>query len=174
MRLRIFALLWVVVSLSSCGWFGHHSAESKAAADAPTPIPPLIARRGEEHTLSDALGGIGFKPFIPQHVTIVTAALLPAFSGDDLRKNRGLGIEYESSGRLYALSEWPTNGDAVDGAKFVGNESGCDISSFRRDGFLWSSGARISTLQPDGNVAPSAVLREARRIIREGACRELR
>lgn len=174
MRLRIFVLLWVVVSLSSCGWFGHRSAETKAAADAPTPIPALIARRGEEHTLGDALGGIGFKPFIPQHVTVVTAALLPAFSGDDLRKNRGLGIEYESGGRLYALSEWPTNGYGADGAILVGNEAGCDISSFRRDGFLWSSGARISTLQPDGNVAPSTVLREARRIIREGACRELR
>ena len=176
MRLRFLALLWVALSCSSCGWF-HHSAASEPAPNASptaTPIPALIARRGEEHKLADALDGIGFKPYIPQHVTIITAALLPAFSGEDLRKNRGLGIEYESAGRLSALSEWPSNGGGVEGAKAAGSESGCDIQSFRRDGFLWSSSTRISTLQPDGNVPPSYVLRETRRIIREGACRELR
>jgi hypothetical protein len=169
------ALLWVALSCSSCGWF-HHSAAEPAPSASPTstPVPALIARRGEEHTLAEALDGIGFKPFVPQHVTIVTAALLPAFSGDDLRKNRGIGIEYESSGRLYALSQWPSNGDSPDGMKPAGSESGCDIESFRRDAFSWSSATRVATLQPDGNVPPSLVLREARRIIREGACRDQR
>ncbi|HXP94471.1 MAG TPA: hypothetical protein VN905_13450 [Candidatus Binatia bacterium] len=174
MQLRILALLWVALSCSSCGWF-HHSASSEPAPNATaTPIPALIARRGEEHPLAEALDGIGFKPFIPQHVTIVTAAVLPAFSGEDLRKNRGLGVEYESSGRLFALSQWPSNGGGVEGAKPAGSEAGCEISSFRRDGFLWATATRVATLQPDGNVPPSAVLRETRRIIREGACRELR
>lgn len=177
MRFRIFAVIWVVLSCSSCGWFHQGAAASAPAPNASptaTPVPALIARRGEEHTLADALNGIGFRPFVPQHVTVVTAALLPAFSGEDLRKNRGLGIEYESAGNLYALSQWPTNGEGVEGATPAGSESGCDIESFRRDGFLWTSGTRIATLQPDGNVPPSYVLREARRIIREGACRELR
>ena len=174
MQLRLLALLWVALSCSSCGFFHHSSAPAPEASPTATPIPALIARRGEEHTLADALAGIGFKPFIPQHVTMVTAALLPAFTGEDLRKNRGLGIEYLSAAKLYALSQWPTNGEAVEGAKPAGNEAGCEILSFRRDGFLWSTATRIATLQPDGNVPPSIVLREARRIIREGACRELR
>jgi hypothetical protein len=175
MRLRILGLLWTVLSCSSCGWF-HHSAAAPAPGASPsaTPVPALVARRGEEHSLAEALDGIGFKPFMPRHVTIVTAALLPAFAGDDLRKNRGIGIEYESNGRLYALSQWPSNGESVEGAKPVGDEAGCSISSFRRDGFLWAYATHVPTLQPDGNVPPSFVLREARRIIREGACREPR
>jgi hypothetical protein len=176
MRIRILALISVVLSCSSCGLF-HHSAANEPAPNASptaTAIPALIARRGDEHTLAESLDGIGFKPFIPQHVTVITAALLPAFSGEDLRKNRGIGIEYESAGKLYALSQWPTNGDSPEGMTPAGSEAGCDIESFRRDGFLWTGGTRIATLQPDGNVPPSFVLREARRIIREGACREPR
>lgn len=169
MRLRILALLWTVLSCSSCGFFHHNDAP--AAEPTPTPVPPLIARRGEEQTLQEALNGIGFKPFIPPHVSIITTALLPAFSGEDFRKNRGIGIEYESGGRLYALSQWPSNGMSVEGATPVGTEAGCDIASFRRDGFTWASATLVYTFQPDGNVAPALVLREAKRIIRQGACR---
>jgi hypothetical protein len=172
MLLRFLALLWVVLSCSSCGFF-HHTAAPAPVATA-TPIPTLISLRGEEHPLPDALEGIGFKPFLPQHVRIITAALLPAFEGDDLRKNRGLGIEYENAGRLYALSQWPNNGYSVEGAKPAGDEGGCDIESFRRDGFDWSTGTRVLTLLPDGREPPRAVLREAHRLIREGACRDLR
>ncbi len=117
------------------------------------------------------MDGIGFKPFVPQHVSIVAVALLPAFSGDDLRKNRGIGIEYENAGRLYALSEWPNNGMSVENTTPVGTEAGCDIASFRRDGFTWANAVFVYTFQPDGNVAPALVLREAKRIIRAGACR---
>src|SRR5579875_1955362 len=98
----------------------------------------------------------------------------PPLPGDDVRKNRGIGIEYESAGGLYALSQWPSHGVSPEGATPVGTEAGCPISMFRRAGFLWQSATRISTLQPDGDAAPSSVLHEARRIIREGACRDRR
>lgn len=173
MRSRILALLWLVLSCSSCGFF-HHGTSAPEAAPTATPIPTLMARRGEAHTMAEALDGIGFRPFVPQHVVIVTTALLPAFSGDDFRRNRGFGVEYESGGNLFALSEWPSNGDSPEGMTPAGTEAGCEIDSFRPDSFLWMSGTSVVTLQPDGNVAPKIVLREAHRIIREGACRELR
>ncbi len=174
MQLRVLALLWVAVSCGSCGWSSGRSAANDASQAHQTAVPALIARRGEERSLGDALAGIGFTPFIPRHVVVVTAALLPPFTGDDVRKNRGIGIEYESAGGLYALSQWPSHGVSPEGATPVGTEAGCPISMFRRAGFLWQSATRISTLQPDGDAAPSSVLHEARRIIREGACRDRR
>lgn len=175
MRLRLLTLLWVVLTCPSCAIVAHipffNHASAPAAKPTMTPFPTLIGSRGEAHPLDEALNLIGFKPFIPQRVTVVTGAVLAPFAGEDFRRNRGLGIEYEAGGRLYALSQWPTNGFTAEGAKPAGSEAGCDISSFRRDGFLWETATRVSTLQPDGTVPPAEVLREARRLIREGACR---
>src|SRR5579875_1955363 len=76
-QLRVLALLWVAVSCGSCGWSSGRSAANDASRAHQTAVPALIARRGEERSLGDALAGIGFTPFIPRHVVVVTAALLP-------------------------------------------------------------------------------------------------
>jgi hypothetical protein len=133
---------------------------------------------GIEMSEQAARHGIAFRPFAPPR-RIVAVALLPAFHGDDVRANRGIGFEYvDTAGRRYALAQWPANGGTI--ARFLPLdpvEPGCENArSFPRgtrpNGIVWStSHGLIVTLQADGTNDAQTLGREWRKLIRRGVCR---
>jgi hypothetical protein len=145
----------------------------------PTPSPYLIARMGIETPERDALGGIGFRPFVPSHRPAVVALLAP-FKGADTAQNRGIGYEYAGDrGKMYALAQWPSNGGSISGFPGMSlGEAGCpDVHAFggtksKPRGLVWTTPrGLVFTLQPDGAPDPRNVEAEWRRLVRRGACR---
>ena len=127
--------------------------------------------------LRSALGEIAFRPFIPAR-EIVETALLPAYNGgEDVRKNRGIGMEYISPRReAFVLSQWP--GAGLPGPRDLGTVNDCSLTAYDiaggdagKQGALWSNGRVASDLVAAGNASDRDTFDEARRLIRMGACR---
>lgn len=137
-----------------------------------------IARMGTVMPVREARRGIAFRPFEPPRRTIVTA-LLPAFHGDDTRRNRGIGIEYaDISGRLYGLAQWPGGGGKLDGFAALANpDPDCPSArNFSRgttpSGIVWSTPhGIIMSLAADGKTDARTLRAEWKKLIRRGACR---
>ncbi len=129
-------------------------------------------------TESEARHGIAFQPFAPPR-HIVAAALLPPFHGDDVRENRGIGLEYiDANLRRYALSQWPANGGKLDRyMPLPEHEQGCaSARTFVRgeppNGIAWATpNGIIMTLQADGANDAQTLQAEWKKLVRRGACR---
>jgi hypothetical protein len=145
---------------------------------APEPTPnTYLYHRGQIMPLRSALGEIAFRPFIPAR-EIVETALLPAYNGgDDVRGNRGIGMEYISPQReAFVLSQWP--GSEIPGPRSLGTINGCELTGYDiaggqtgKQGALWSSRGIVRNLVAAGNASDHDTFDEARRLIRMGACR---
>jgi len=157
---------------------GRLAIAAEHASPPPTPSPYLVGRRGVITPEADALSGIGFRPFVPSRHPAAIALLAP-FKGDDTVQNRGIGYEYASDhGRMYVLSQWPSNGGSISGFPALAiTEPGCaDIRSFpgtqKSRGIVWTTPrGLVFTLQPDGRSDPRTLQAEWRRLARRGACR---
>jgi hypothetical protein len=158
------AALMLALGVSACA-----PARQSTAAQ-PTPKPSatlLIDARGVSMRLEDAVKQIAFRPLIPGN-QIVSVALIPPLGGVDRRESHGMAIEYASAGDALLLSEWPRLGFRV-------TESPCAPVAYKTDAFVWTTrNGLVMTLQPDGAVAASRVMREVRRLMRAGACRTMR
>jgi len=139
----------------------------------PSPTPDsLVSKRGVSMPLEQAVRGIAFHPYIPSLQIIDVALIAPLGVRDkDERANRGIALEYAVSGHALVLSEWPlhtlhlTVGDTELAA------TPCTLTPFKPDGVMWSTPGRLlMTLQADGNIKPSRIFAEARRLLRRGAC----
>jgi hypothetical protein len=129
-------------------------------------------------TESEARHGIAFRPFAPPR-HIIAAALLPPFRGDDVRANRGIGLEYtDADVRRYALAQWPANGGTLKRYGPLSEpEPGCPSArTFLRsrppNGIVWSTPKGIvMTLQADGANDAQTLQAEWKKLVRRGVCR---
>ncbi|HTX58772.1 MAG TPA: hypothetical protein VMH02_03770 [Verrucomicrobiae bacterium] len=138
---------------------------------AATPPPLLIDQRGTTMPLEKAILHVAFRPFIPSS-QVLAYAVLPPLGDLDTDAHRGLGIEYVQSGEAMLLSQWPKQGYTIFFRGGSGSIGICKPAHYKADGVAWVTPHNVVvTLQPDGNVAPSTVDAEARRLIRAGACR---
>jgi hypothetical protein len=143
------------------------AAPHESAGVEATPKPAatlLIETRGVTTPLRDAVKQIAFRPFIPGN-QIVSVALIPPLGGRDSIRSHGLAIEYASAGDALLLSEWPRLGFDV-------TRDPCAPVAYKADGYVWTThNGLVMTLQPDGAVTPSHVVREVRRLFVAGVCR---
>jgi hypothetical protein len=142
----------------------------------PTPTEDIFKHRGTVTPLHEAIAGVAFRPFIPSRVIVETALLPPYNGGDDVRRNRGIGFEYESKHQTYMLSEWP--GAGKPGPRNLGSVNGCELTAYDQNGgaegkkgVLWSNGRIVSNLISAGDATNKQTFDEARRLVRIGACR---
>ena len=157
------SLLLATLCLAAC-------ASHKPVSTQGTPAPAattLIEARGVTVPLRDAVKQIAFRPLLPGN-QIVSVALIPPLGGTDSKRAHGVAIEYANAGDALLLSEWPRMGFAI-------TRSPCAPVAYRSDAFIWTTrNGLVMTLQPDGPVSPSRVLREVRRLVRAGACNKPR
>ncbi len=136
-------------------------------------MPPLlIDDRGITMPLDKAVTNINYRPWIPPG-QILKYAVIPPLGGNDTPENRGIAVEYMSGTHAMLLSEWPKQNFQL---MFMHAQDitfkPCAIVHYKTDGVAWTTQGKLAmTLQPDGNVVPSAVDAEARRLIAAGACR---
>jgi hypothetical protein len=161
--MRRFAIaVLMLVALSAC---------ARKTEPAATPPPLLIDQRGTTMPLTQAITHVAFQPFIPA-AQVLAYAVLPPLGDVDTDEHRGLGIEYVSNGESMLLSQWPKQGFTIAFGRDVASAAACTPVHYKNDGVAWLTPHNVvATLQPDGNVAPSTVDNEARRLIRAGACR---
>lgn len=159
---RILVVL-LALCLTACAQNARH-AETQTQ-DGPQPAPTLLVQaRGVTVPLTQAVRQIAFKPFIPG-AQIAAVALIPPLGGTDRRESHGIAIEYASAGDALVLSEWPRLGFDI-------TRSPCAPVAYKSDGILWTTrNGQVMTLQPDGTVAPSRIVREVHRLFAAGACR---
>jgi hypothetical protein len=153
--------LLVALFVTACA-SPHQSTETRGT---PKPAPTLlIDARGVSMPLTDAVKQIAFRPFIPGN-QIVSVALIPPLGGTDRRESHGVAIEYASAGDALLLSEWPRMGFEI-------TRSACAPVAYKPDAYLWTTrNGLVMTLQADGAVPRSRIVREVRRLFRAGACR---
>jgi hypothetical protein len=132
--------------------------------NAPTPAATLLIQaRGVNVPLTEAVKQIAFRPMLPG-MQIASVALIPPLGGTDSIRSHGIAMEYANSGDALLLSEWP-------GLAFDVTRGPCAPVAYRRDAYIWTTrNGLVMTLQPDGAVSPSHVLREVRRLLRAGGC----
>ncbi len=161
--MRRFAIaLLMLVPLAAC---------ARKAEPVSTPPPLLIDQRGTTMPLTEAITHVAFKPFIPAQ-QVLAYAVLPPLGDVDTDAHRGLGIEYVVNGESMLLSQWPKQDFTIAFGRDVADIAPCTIAHYKNDGVAWLTPHDVvATLQPDGNVAPSTVDNEARRLMRAGACR---
>jgi|SRR5579862_5291295 len=156
---------WIValLALSACS---HGSDEQPAA----TPPPMLVDQRGTAMPLEQVVTHIAFRPYVPAQA--LAFAVLPPLGDLDTNEHRGIGIEYTAGRYAMLLSEWPKQGFQIAFGKGDSILIPCTPTHYSTTNLAWTTpGGLVMTLQPDGTVEPSAVDKEARRLIREGACR---
>ena len=159
-RFGIVALM--LLALAAC---------EKKAEDAATPPPALIDQRGTTMPFEKAITHISFKPYIPTD-QITAYAVLPPLGDIDNDAHRGVGIEYVVGGNSMFISQWPKQGYTIAFGSEVGAVGNCKPVHYMTNGVAWVTPHDVVvTLQPDGNVAPSTIDTEARRLVRAGACR---
>lgn len=158
-------LLLLATLCAACGSKGGDAAQPAPSATL------LIQSRGVPVTLQAAVRKANFAPFIPS-AQIAGVALLPPLSDDPAkRRYAGIGIEYESNGDALLLSQWPRAGFDIAVGPVDATSRPCTPVVYKPDGLLWTTrNGRVMTLQPDGDVLPSRVQREAERLLRAGAC----
>ena len=160
MKNGFFALL--LLCAAGCA----HATHAPAPAPQAT-MPLLLDARGVRVPLESAVKQIAFRPFIPGP-QIAAVALIPPLGGEDRRESHGVAIEYASAGDALVLSEWPRLGFRV-------TSSPCAPVAFKPDGLLWTTrNGLVMTLQADGTVEASRIVREAHRLLVAGACRGFR
>jgi hypothetical protein len=143
-----------------------HKAEPAA-----TPPPMLIDQRCTTMPLEEAITHIAFKPYMPSD-QVLAYAVLPPLGDLDTDAHRGLGIEYVRNGEPMLISQWPKQGFTIAFGRDIDSIPTCTVTHYMTNGVAWLTPHNVVvTLQPDGNVAPSTVESEARRIVRAGACR---
>jgi hypothetical protein len=142
-------------------------------ANAPSPLPSmLIDDRGVVMPLTDAVTKISYSPWIPPR-TIYKYAVIPPLGDLDTPDHRGIAFEYAYGKTGMLLSEWPKQNFTLlflhgDDITFTP----CKIAHYKADGVAWTTRGKLAmTLQPDGNVDPQAVDREAQALIAAGGCR---
>lgn len=140
------------------------------ASSAPSPnavATLLIESKGVTMPLNIAARTLAFAPYFPDG-KIVQAAVIPPLNVDQ-QKNHGIAIEYVAQGAAFVLSQWPRAGFDVPPAAMSAET--CTPVPYKTDGVVWSTRNEVvMTLQPDGHVPPSRVVREARRLLQRGAC----
>jgi hypothetical protein len=134
-----------------------------------TAPPLLIDSRGTTMPLERAIVRVGLVPYIPAQA--LSFAVLPPLGGLDTRANRGFGVEYQTGHNAMLLSEWPRQRFAI-AFGVAGVPRNCVPVHYSTTNVAWTTPRNlVMTLQPDGPVGPSAVDREALRLVRSGACR---
>lgn len=119
---------------------------------------------------AQAVTHISFRPYVPS-TQVLGYAVLPPLGGTDTDAHRGIGIEYLAGHDAMLLSQWPRQRFAIAFARGLALKP-CAPEHYSTEAVAWTTpGNLVMTLQPDGNVAAGAVDREARRLIRSGACR---
>jgi hypothetical protein len=162
MKNGVFALL--LLCAAGCA----HTPRTPASTPAPqSTMTLLLDSRGVRVPLERAIEQIAFRPFVPGP-QIAAVALIPPLGGVDRRESHGVAIEYASAGDALVLSEWPRLNFDVTG-------SPCAPVAYKPDGLIWSTrNGLVMTLQADGAVQPSRIVREAHRLLQAGACRGFR
>lgn len=129
----------------------------------------LIDERGLVMPLSEAVGHIAFRPYLPPGA--IKYAAIPPLGGDDVTANDGIAVEYAAGRSAMLLSEWPRHNFPV---KFNNKplREACNLVQYMPNGFVWLTDKNIvMTLQPDGKVPPAEVSAEAKHLLAAGACR---
>lgn len=160
--MRRFVTILAAFVLCSCG--GGHKAESDV-----TPPPLLIDQRGTTMPLEKVVTHLSFRPFMPS-AQVLAYAVLPPIGGLDTDQTRGIGIEYMAGSNAMLLSQWPKGNFNI--AFGHGGLANCAPVHYSAQALAWTTRRNVlMTLQPDGSIPPAAVEAEARRLIRDGACR---
>ncbi len=139
---------------------------------APTAVPTmLIDSRGIVMPLREAVGKIGFRPYLPRD-PVLAIAVIPPLGGADTTASRGIAVEYLSGRAHLVLSEWPRGSfDLSFGRKDITFDP-CTPVAYAPNEYAWTTRTGLAmTLQPDGEPPASGILGEARRLIALGACR---
>lgn len=151
--------LFILVALGVVGCAQAHRANT------PSPAATMLAgARGVTVPLPVAVKQIAFRPVIPG-AQIAAVALIPPLGGTDRRESHGIAIEYARAGDALLLSEWPRLGFNV-------TRRPCAPVAYKSGGYLWTTrNGLVMTLQSDGAVEPSRIVREVHRLLLAGACR---
>ncbi len=132
----------------------------------------LIDARGVVMPQDQAASEISYKPWIPPR-KILKFAVIPPLGDLDTPDHRGIAIEYQEPSSAMLLSEWPKqhftllfqHGEDI-------TSTPCMVVHYKSDGVAWTTRGKLAmTLQPDGNVNPKEIDREAQRLIAAGGCR---
>jgi len=160
---------WLIIAASlalfstGCG--------GKKAEPTTTPPPLLIDDRGTTMPFEKAVTHIGFRPYVPS-TEVLAVAVLPPLGDLDNNKNRGIAFEYLAGKETMLLSQWPKQRFAISFGAGQPSLQDCTPTHYSSQAVAWTTpGNLVMTLQPDGAAPPGAVDREARRLIRAGACR---
>jgi hypothetical protein len=158
MKIALFMLL--AFGLAGCVETPHAQR-----TQTPKPMATMLAdARGVSVPLTVAVKQIAFRPMVPD-AQIADVALIPPLGGTDRRESHGIAIEYARAGDALLLSEWPRLGFNV-------TRRPCAPVAYKPGGYLWTTrNGLVMTLQSDGAVAPSRIVREVHRLLRSGACR---
>jgi len=164
---RVLYSIACIGVLVGCG----HAARGASASQGASVPPLLIEDRGVTMPLEKVVTFINYRPWIPPGQAL-RFAVIPPLGNEDTPNNRGVAIEYVSAGQAMLISEWPKQNFAL---LFLHNQSitttPCSIAHYKADGVAWTTRGKLAmTLQPDGDVNPSVVEKEARRLIAAGAC----
>ena len=121
--------------------------------------------------LEQVVTHIAFRPFLPSS-QVLAYAVLPPLGDLDTNEHRGIGIEYVSGGSALVLSQWPKQKFDIAFGHGAPVLRSCAPTHYSTEAVAWTTPrGLVMTLQPDGAVAPAVVDEEARRLIRNGACR---
>jgi hypothetical protein len=157
---------WIIALLALCACGGKKHADSNV-----TPPPLLIDDRGTTMPLEKVVTHLSFRPYLPAAQALAYAVLPPLGDADNDR-HRGIGIEYAAGNTAMLLSEWPKQKFAIAFGNGAASVQPCVPTHYSPQAVAWTTpGGLVMTLQPDGTVAPAAIDREARRVMRAGACR---
>lgn len=157
-------LTLAAIAASGCG----HARKPAETASAP---PLLLDGRGIIMPFEKVMTHVSFRPVVPSQ-QVLAFAVLPPLGGADNNANRGVGIEYLAGHDAMLLSEWPKQQFNVAFKRGAMSMSPCTPAHYSAQAVAWTTSSNIVlTLQPDGDVPPGAVDREARRLTRPGACR---
>lgn len=167
MKLCVLSLLAAVVLCSGCAAKGGDPHRERTPKPAPTLV---IEARGVTMSLAQAVRTARFTPFVP-HATLAAAAVIPPLSDDERKRGPGIAMEYISEGHALLLSQWPREGLQIAVGADDLTSRPCAPVAYKPDGLLWTTrDGRVMTLQPDGTLEASRIAREARRLLRAGAC----
>jgi hypothetical protein len=157
-----------IVALFALGACSHQA--SSAAASAASPPPMLVDQRGTTMPLEQVVTHIAFRPYIPPQT--LAFAVLPPLGDLDTNEHRGIGIEYLAGNDAMLLSQWPKQAFSIAFGKGETVLVPCTPTHYSTTSLAWTTPrGLVMTLQPDGAMQPAAVEREARRLIKAGACR---
>jgi hypothetical protein len=157
--------LSIVLLLALCACGGHKPVQPASSAP-----PLLLDGRGTVMPLEQVVTHLSFRPYVPEQA--LEYAVLPPLGGADTDAHRGIGIEYVSGRTAMLLSEWPKQNFNIAFGAGRTMLSPCTPTHYSATAVGWTTPSNVlMTLQPDGPVRPRTVEREARRLIRAGACR---